>query len=229
MKNLIRGYPILLLAVLVMVSCGTKKHLETISQHQQQTASHLLATDVQQEVGLESSSHLLQAKVQDSQMVLKMETQAIPEDSSQMTIPIQSLMDLPDGAVFRTQEGRSSVEVNRQGDNVIVTGKCDSIQRQCLYYESQVFRQRSTIDSLRDQLSQTKQYVSHLESNTATETAEDHIAVEQEKPPTVWHIWLFVGILVGIALSIAVSILYNKTRVGGVIKGLILKIFNYEL
>lgn len=141
-----------------------------------------------------------------------------------MKIPIQNLLDLPEGASYRAEEGRSSVEATKvDNDNLMITGACDSVRRKCLYYESQVFRQRQTIDSLSSELKGAYNRVADLE--TAVQASEAASATEEEtqKPPSVWHKWLFIGIVLGIILSIVAKYLWNRTVVGTFIKGIISK------
>lgn len=141
-----------------------------------------------------------------------------------MTIPIQNLLDLPEGASYRAEEGRSSVEATKvDNDNVKIKGACDSIRRKCLYYESQVFRQRQTIDSLSAELTGAYNRVADLE--TAVQASEAAAVQEEvtQKPPSVWHKWLFAGIVLGIVLSVLAKFLWNRTVVGTFIKGLISK------
>lgn len=116
-----------------------------------------------------------------------------------MDVPIQNLLNLPDGAEYTAKDGQASVSVQRHGDNIAVTGKCDSIARQCLFYEREVFRQRSEIDSLKRAISQVEQTTVR---NEAAEKTED--TVEQtilEKPPATWYKWLLAGMVAGVLIS----------------------------
>ena len=61
------------------------------------------------------------------------DTGGIPESEAKVDVPIQNLLNLPDGAGYTAKDGQASVSVQRHGDNITVTGKCDSIARQCLF------------------------------------------------------------------------------------------------
>lgn len=52
-------------------------------------------------------------------------------------------MKLPPTASYGGRSGRTNVAVNRKGDTIIVHASCDSLQRQCEYYEksSSVWRE----------------------------------------------------------------------------------------
>jgi len=123
-------------------------------------------------------------------------------------VPIQNLLDLPDGAEYTAKDGQASVNVQRHGDNIKVTGKCDSIVRQCLFYEREVFRQRSEIDSLKRTISQVEQTTTR---NDAAEKTEDTVEQTiQEKPPATWYKWLVVGFVAGALLTSPLKKLVTK-------------------
>jgi len=110
---------------------------------------------------------------------------------------MQNLRDLPDGAKYAAQNGRASVEAERQGENIVVTGKADSIARRCLYFENQVFRQRQSLDSL-NRLLLTSQAANEQLSTLAVARSGTAQTVETtRKPPVIWHWWLLTGFLAG--------------------------------
>lgn len=51
-----------------------------------------------------------------------------------LTIPVDSLPALPEGASYHGRSGQAGIEVCRQGDQIRVTGTCDSLEREVEYY-----------------------------------------------------------------------------------------------
>lgn len=51
-----------------------------------------------------------------------------------LTIPVDSLPVLPEGASYHGRSGQAGIEVSRQGDQIHVTGTCDSLEREVEYY-----------------------------------------------------------------------------------------------
>lgn len=51
-----------------------------------------------------------------------------------LTIPVDSLPVLPEGASWHGRSGQAEVEVSRQGDHIQITGTCDSLEREVEYY-----------------------------------------------------------------------------------------------
>lgn len=110
---------------------------------------------------------------------------------------MQNLRELPEGAKFSVQNGRASVEAERHGDSIVLTGKADSIARRCIYFENQVFRQRQSIDSL-NRLLATSQAANHeLAEQAAARSGTEATVEKTRKPPATWHLWLLSGFLAG--------------------------------
>lgn len=148
----------------------------------------------------------------------------VPEETSSMEIPTQSLLNLPEGASYNAAEGRSSVNATRKGDNIVITGKCDSLARQTKSFEQTVFRQCNTIDSLSNVILNQQRIIAEYE---VAETARSGTTEEIEqtiKKASNWHKWLFGGVLLGVALSIATSLLCKHTRLGLIVQTVISKI-----
>lgn len=148
----------------------------------------------------------------------------IPPEEARMTIPTRNLLDLPDGAKYGTSSGRATVEAERSGDNIVLTGRCDSIARRCEFYERHVFRQQDTIDAL-------KSAITRLEDQLYRKTFErDSIASQmtfesrRSKPPRTGGKWFLFGFLSGIAITVAGRLLWNRFNVGNLVKKAISKI-----
>ncbi len=202
MKNRIRGIPLaLLLAVLLMAACGVTKN--AASEQAASTQSTSLNTQLEaQGAAVHDVQRHAQEQMQAEQTTTRQEySEPVPAESATTTIPTSSLLNLPDGAKFGAQNGRASVEAERQGDEIIVRGKCDSIARRCTYFESSVFRQRILIDSLTARLDEMQAYRARADSLLEAVSAAYHAAEHTEKPPSTWGRWFLLGLLAGGAAS----------------------------
>lgn len=202
MKNRIRGIPLaLLLAVLLMAACGVTKN--AASEQAASTQSTFLNTQLEaQGTAVHDVQRHAQEQMQAEQTTTRQEySEPVPAESATTTIPTSSLLNLPDGAKFGAQNGRASVEAERQGDEIIVRGKCDSIARRCTYFENSVSRQRILIDSLTARLDEMQAYRARADSLLEAVSAAYHEAEHTEKPPSTWGWWFLLGLLAGGAAS----------------------------
>lgn len=62
-----------------------------------------------------------------------------------MQIATENLRSLPPGASFTAKEGRANIDIRREGDSIVITAVCDSLQREVekLYAELDRTRIRS--------------------------------------------------------------------------------------
>ena len=133
---------------MLLASCATSRTTSTLQEatlqeaHQSERAEEVAAAT------LDEQRHNVQQTQTDVLTTKQLFAEPIPSEQTSLEIPTQNLLNLPEGAKYGTHSGRASVEAERRGDNIVVTGKCDSIARRCVYFESQVFRQREVIDSL---------------------------------------------------------------------------------
>ena len=150
MKNLIMGKTLLILAVVAVtiMSCGPSSKL---TSYQQTQTDYLDQTQVQVAQVEKAAFDSLLYNYQNLQLEMTelkaTFAESIPAVTAQLTIPTQSLIDLPDGAKFGESSGRATVEAIRQGDHIVLTGRCDSVARQCAVLERRTTRQQNTIDS----------------------------------------------------------------------------------
>lgn len=202
MKNRIRGIPLVLLLVAVlMAACGAIKNTtsEQMASLEQSSSSAQLEAQA-------AAAHGVQRHAQEQMLAEQTTTrqeyaEPVPEESATATIPTQNLLNLPDGAKYSAQNGRASVEAERQGDKIVVRGRCDSIARRCTYFENSVFRQRVLIDSLTARLEEIQVYKARADSLLAAVSAAYHAAEHTEKPPSAWGRWFLLGLLAGGAAS----------------------------
>lgn len=102
-----------------------------------------------------------------------------------MEIPIDSLRRLPEKAEYRAKSGQANAVVKFKHDTVIVYAICDSLQRQCEYYESLVTTYKEGYETLKNILKEEKEQRSH--------------------PIRIAFISLFAGIIVGVLSIIIVK------------------------
>lgn len=202
MKNRIRGIPlVLLLAAVLMTACGAIRNKMSEQTSSLELSSSSAQYEAQAAAVHDTHRHAQEQTQTDSTTTRQEYAEPVSEERTDMTIPTQSLLDLPDGAKYSAQNGRASIEAERQGDKIVVRGRCDSIARRCTYFENRVFRQRTLIDSLTTRLDEVQAYRARADSLLAAVSAAYHAAERAEKPPSMWYRWLFVGFLAGGAAS----------------------------
>lgn len=202
MKNRIRGIPLVLLFVaMMMAACGAIKNTaseQTVTSQQSSLSAQL---EAQAAAACDVQQHAQEQMQAEQTTTLREYAEPVPEESATTTIPTQSLLNLPDGAKYSAQNGRASVEAERRGDHIVVRGRCDSIARRCTYFENRVFRQRVLIDSLTSRLNEMQAYRARADSLLAAVSTAYHATEHTEKPPSVWYRWLLIGFLAGGAAS----------------------------
>lgn len=202
MKNRIRGIPlVLLLVALLTAACGAIKNATSEQTTSTQSAFRSAEFEAQAAAAHDVQRHAQEQTLAEQTTTRREYAESVPEESAITTIPTQSLLDLPDGAKYSAQNGRASVEAERQGDNIVVRGRCDSIARRCAYFENSVFRQRILIDSLTARLDKVQAYRARADSLLAAVSAVYHAAEHTEKPPSTWGRWFLLGLLAGGAAS----------------------------
>lgn len=67
----------------------------------------------------------------------------IPKSELTLKIPVPELLSLPPGASYHGKSGQAGVDVKTEGDTLLVTSTCDSLQRLVLWYEEELTRIRS--------------------------------------------------------------------------------------
>ena len=144
-----------------------------------------------------------------SQVVRRvMVKEAVMADSTRLRIPLDSLLMLPAGASYTARSGRAhaSVSVKRTGNvaaakqqstepsgmTVYVETGCDSLERQCAYYEQE--NERLSVAN------------SHLTATVSTKEKEE------KTTPRVW-VELLATFIAGLLLGgIITTILIQKKR-----------------
>lgn len=207
-RNPIRGVTlVLLIAVFCLMGCATAKLTKSQQSHtlteQTKSGTTTGVTGEQSDVTAQRTGELLQG-----QTITALTREGIPESEAKVDVPIQNLLNLPDGAGYTAKDGQASVSVQRHGDNITVKGKCDSIARQCLFYEREVFRQRNEVDSLKRVISRMEQTSSRSDETYKAES--DAAESIKEKPPATWYKWLLAGFVGGLLLTSPLKKLKNR-------------------
>ena len=215
---------LLLLAMTCLASCSATKSTSSKSETMDEVVQEVASAVIQAETA-HAEQHSVLHQVETQQTTTKSEdTEVVPAQTSSLTVPTQNLLDLPEGASYNASEGRSSVEAKRQGDNIVITGNCDSVARRSWRFEQTVFRQCSTIDSLRNVILDQQKLIDEYEALEMARSGTTEQVEQTVKKPSNWHKWLLGGVVLGVALCIAVRILWNRTRLGTIIKTLINKV-----
>lgn len=215
---------LLLLAMTCLASCSATKSTSSKSETMDEVVQEVASAVIQAETA-HAEQHSVLHQVETQQTTTKSEdTEVVPAQTSSLTVPTQNLLDLPEGASYNASEGRSSVEAKRQGDNIVITGNCDSVARRSWRFEQTVFRQCSTIDSLRNVILDQQKLIDEYEALEMARSGTTEQVEQTVKKPSNWHKWLLGGVVLGVALCIAVRILWNRTRLGSIIKTLINKV-----
>lgn len=215
---------LLLLAMTCLASCSATKSTSSKSETMDEVVQEVASAVIQAETA-HAEQHSVLHQVETQQTTTKSEdTEVVPAQTSSLTVPTQNLLDLPEGASYNASEGRSSVEAKRQGDNIVITGNCDSVARRSWRFEQTVFRQCSTIDSLRNVILDQQKLIDEYEALEKARSGTTEQVEQTVKKPSNWHKWLLGGVVLGVALCIAIRILWNRTRLGSIIKTLINKV-----
>lgn len=198
MKRLFRGFPLLLLLIAALTaSCAASK--ET-SKAQTKTSAEMSEAGRSAEAAagvLDQAQHNLLQTQTDASTTKRLFSEPIPSERASVTIPTQNLLNLPEGAKYGTQEGRASVEAERHGDHIVLTGKCDSIARLCVSFEQNVFRQRQVIDSLSRLLAASQSALAQYDARAAAGSDTIQTVEQTKRRPSRWFWWLSLGFLAG--------------------------------
>lgn len=117
---------LILTAVLCLPGCATTKKTQSV---QTQTVQTVVIRDT-----VQSMTRIVQ-------------TETVPESRVQMTISVDSLLKLPQGATYHRKSGQAHAEVSIRGDTIYVTGTCDSLARQVEYYENLYHTARDALEN----------------------------------------------------------------------------------
>ena len=111
----------------------------------------------------------------------------IPASALKLTIPVDSLRKLPEGAAYRGKSGQANLTVGTDGSgNIVAEASCDSLQQLVLWYEEELTR---------------------IRSETRNETLND-VQMEEKRPPNRMGTFItgvLVGLLAGVLLTLKVK------------------------
>jgi hypothetical protein len=123
---------------------------------------------------------------------------------AEVAMLLQSLNELPDGAGYSARSDRATVNVVRNGDSIRVTGECDSLARQCIYYEQERYSQRIRADSLETEVNRLDSLLRYIQETSGNDLKSATSRASPSKTP--YYILTFVaGAVVG-------SVLTNKIK-----------------
>lgn len=108
----------------------------------------------------------------------------MPGDSVSLTVPMEVMQNLPDGAEFSKKQGRTRVALKRQGEAVVAEATTDSVPREITRHERRA----------RDSLSQRHEAV----QNETT---------VKEKPPECGPLSIIIGVGIILCLALLVKVI----------------------
>ena len=113
----------------------------------------------------------------------------IPASAVKLTIPVDSLRKLPEGAVYRGKSGQANLTVRTDDSgNIVAEASCDSLQQLVLWYEEELTRIRN----------ETKNNVSN------------DVQMEEKRPPNRMRTFI-TGVLAGLLAGVLLTIkLYKR-------------------
>ncbi|MCR5714397.1 MAG: hypothetical protein K6F98_05660 [Bacteroidales bacterium] len=120
----------------------------------------------------------------------------VPEAHAGVTLPVQALAALPDGAGYHAREGRATVRVERRDSLVYVTAGCDSVAREAAYYRRQTAMYRRMAEEA----------VQHADSVRQQHVQDVREKRQRREGLASWQrtVHLLAGFLAGIALTVAI-------------------------
>ena len=110
----------------------------------------------------------------------------VPQSQVILEIPIDSLRKLPQKAEYRAKNGQANAVVQYKRDTIIVYAICDSLKRQCEYYENVAATYKEAYEDLQNILQEEKE--------------------QRMNPVRIAFISLLAGIVVGVLLTIIVKL-----------------------
>ena len=116
-------------------------------------------------------------------------TETVPQEEAKLEIPLAELTNLPEKAEYHAKNGRASATVQNKGGTIVVYATCDSLQRQCEYYERQM-----------------ASYKNALEQQNEAKTEKERIS----NPWKTLLIAFIVGVATGIVLTITTRKIWQK-------------------
>ena len=73
--------------------------------------------------------------------------ETIPESRVNLAVSVDSLLKLPEGAVYRESKDRAHIEAKQKEGVIYITGTCDSLQREVERYEALYHTARDALES----------------------------------------------------------------------------------
>lgn len=113
----------------------------------------------------------------------------VPQSQVILEIPIDSLRKLPQKAEYRAKNGQANAVVQHKRGAIIVYAICDSLKRQCEYYENVVATYKEAYEDLQNIVQEEKE--------------------QRSNPIKIALISFLVGVVIGILLTIIVKLKFR--------------------
>lgn len=113
----------------------------------------------------------------------------VPQSQVKLEIPIDSLRKLPQKAEYRAKSGQANAVVQYRQDTIVVYAICDSLKRQCEYYENVAATYKEAYGNLQNLVQEEKE--------------------QRSNPLKTALISFLVGVVIGILLTIIVKLKFR--------------------
>ena len=113
----------------------------------------------------------------------------VPQSQVTLEIPIDSLRKLPQKAEYRAKSGQANAVVQYKRDTINVYAICDSLLRQCEYYENVAATYKEAYEDLQNIVQEEKE--------------------QRSNPIKTALISFLVGVVIGILLTIIVKLKFK--------------------
>ncbi len=200
-------------AAMVLTGCMTTRHTEQTAAQVAGASSSVARLDSLASLQMKTAT-AKEFALTESQTTLAIGSEGIAEESATLDVSILTLRDLPEGAGYTAKDGRAGVELRKEGDNIKITGRCDSISRLYLFYQAANKEQRREIDSLQWELDWLEKWSARQADEIKTLQASNRLLAD--KPPESRHWWALAGFVAGVAC--AGSLKRFKSKLSSIIK-----------
>lgn len=212
MKQVIRGaVSALIMAVaLIYAGCSPVKRTErSVTQGQEASTAAVSGYLDALEGAQAGMATTKSAERKEHRTIHAVTAEGIAEESATLDVLTESLRDLPDGAGYSARNGRAGVEIVNNGGRLTVTGRCDSINRLCVYYRDMSLEQSREIDSLQWEVARLERINARHEAELATAREVQDSESERARGERRWP-WALAGVMAGAAVAVPAVRLKDK-------------------
>ncbi len=203
----------LLTVCTLTAGCGPARQLTAFSQTESSSEAKISRTGIKSEEAAGDALRRASGSFrEETTETAALRSESVPEDSTLLKVPTKSIIELPDGALYRSSSGRVSVEARKAGDSIVLYGRADSVAARTVFAQRRTAVRHETIDSL-------ESVIRELRLN-AVQTAFEHdsgeTAVEEESTGARSRVmlWFLAGALTALLLLLVIRIVWKRFNLG---------------